>query len=79
MEAPQDFDVPEGMVLQLLKAVYGTKQGGRVWYTEIKGTLSSMGYCRIEADHAVFVHDEGNGDPPLLIALYMDNITITAK
>ena len=67
------------MVLRLLKAVYGMKQGGRVWYTEIKGTLSLMGYHRIKADHAVFVHDKGNGDPPLLIALYVDDITITAK
>ena len=28
MEAPPGFDVPEGMVLHLIKAVYGTKQGG---------------------------------------------------
>ena len=29
MEAPAGFNIPEGMVLQLIKAVYGTKQGGR--------------------------------------------------
>ena len=28
MEAPPGFNVPEGMVLCLIKAVYGTKQGG---------------------------------------------------
>jgi hypothetical protein len=28
MEAPPGFDVPDGMVLRLIKAVYGTKQGG---------------------------------------------------
>jgi Reverse transcriptase (RNA-dependent DNA polymerase) len=28
MEAPLGFDVPDGMVLRLIKAVYGTKQGG---------------------------------------------------
>ncbi len=30
MEPPPGFDIPDGMVLRLVKAVYGTKQGGRV-------------------------------------------------
>ena len=30
MEPPPGFDIPESMVLKLLKAVYGTKQGGQV-------------------------------------------------
>jgi hypothetical protein len=28
IEAPPGFDVPDGMVLRLIKVVYGTKQGG---------------------------------------------------
>jgi hypothetical protein len=28
MEPPPGFNIPEGMVLKLNKAVYGTKQGG---------------------------------------------------
>ena len=30
MALPPGFDIPEGMVLKLNKALYGTKQGGRV-------------------------------------------------
>lgn len=30
MKPPPGFDAPDGMVLKLVKAVYGTKQGGRV-------------------------------------------------
>jgi hypothetical protein len=44
MEAPPGFDIPKGMVLRLLKAVYRTKQGGRVWYDDIRATLEAMGY-----------------------------------
>jgi hypothetical protein len=55
MEPPPSFDVPDGMVLRLVKAVYGTKQGGRVWYEEIREKLGTMGYQHTEADHAVFV------------------------
>ena len=55
MEPPPGFDIPEGMVLKLNKAVYGTKQGGRVWYKNVKAELNKMGYHRTEANHAVFV------------------------
>jgi hypothetical protein len=53
MEPPPSFDVPDSMVLHLVKAVYGTKQGGRVWYEEIREKLGTMGYQCTEADHAV--------------------------
>ena len=55
MEAPTGLEIPEGMVLWLNRAVYGTKQGGRVWYKDVCSTMVEMGYTRIEADHAVFI------------------------
>jgi len=77
MEAPPGFEVPEGMVLRLVKAVYGTKQGGRVWYEEIREKLGAMEYRRTEADHAVFTRTRG--DKLDIIALYVDDITIVSK
>ena len=41
-EPPPNFDVPEGMVLHHVKAVYGPKQGGRVWYEEIRAKLGAI-------------------------------------
>jgi reverse transcriptase-like protein len=77
MEPPPGFDVPEGMVLCLVKAVYGTKQGGRIWYENIRSKLEAMGYKHTEADHAVFtcVQDSKHS----IIALYIDDITIASK
>src|SRR5258708_27725922 len=77
MEAPPGLDVPEGMVLRLIKAVYGTKQGGRVWYDDIRSSLQSMGYEHTEADHAVFIHMR-NGTRSI-IALYVNDITMVSK
>jgi hypothetical protein len=77
MEAPPGFDVPEGTVLRLIKAVYGTKQGGRVWYDEIRSTLESMGYLRTESDHAVFTR--GKGVNLCIVALYVDDITMASR
>ena len=77
MEAPPGFEIPAGMVLRLVKAVYGTKQGGRVWYEEIRDKLSSMGYQRTEADHAVFTRTRNSALS--IIALYVDDITMASK
>jgi len=77
MNAPAGFNVLEGMVLKLVKAVYGTKQGGRVWYEEIRNTLSTMGYQCTDADHTVFIHQSDS--PPSFIVLYIDDITMVAE
>jgi hypothetical protein len=76
MEVPPGFDIPDGMVLRLIKAVYGTKQGGRIWYDKIREKLGMMGYLHTEADHAVFTH--GGGDASI-ITLYVDDITMVAR
>jgi transposase InsO family protein len=77
MEPPPGLEVPEGSVLHLKKAVYGTKQGGRVWYEDIRDTLKTMGYQRTEADHAIF--SRNNNNTLSIIALYVDDITMVSK
>jgi hypothetical protein len=77
MEAPPGFDIPEGMVFRLLKAVYGTKQGGRVWYEDIRATLEALGYTRLESDHAVFIRIIDGAIS--IISLYVDDITMLCK
>jgi hypothetical protein len=71
MDPPPGFDIPDGMALRLLTAVYGTKQGDRTWYKEIRSKLKAMGYMRTEADHAVFARiREGKIS---IIALHVDD------
>jgi len=43
IKPPPGLDVSEGMVLKLVKAVYGMKQGGHIWYENIHDTLKVMG------------------------------------
>jgi Reverse transcriptase (RNA-dependent DNA polymerase) len=76
MEAPPGFDVLEGMVLRLIKAVYGTKQGGCIWYEDICRTLGEMGYMQATTDHAVFVHVWD--DSFSIIVLYVDDTTLAS-
>ena len=77
MEPPPGFNIPEGMVLKLNKAVYGTKQGGRVWYKNVKAELERMGYNRTEADHTVFVRYRDC--VVSIIVLYVDDFTLVCE
>ncbi len=72
MEAPPGFKIPEGHVLKLKKGVYGMKQGGRIWYEDMRGTLSELGYTCTEADHTIFVCPLDG--IPNIITLYVDDM-----
>jgi reverse transcriptase-like protein len=77
MKALPGFDIPEGMVLHLIKAVYSTKQGGRVWYDDIRSTLQSIGYTHTDADHTIFIHLCNSTCS--IITLYVDDITMVSN
>ena len=77
MELPSGFDAPSDMVFWLRKAVYGTKQGGRVWYKNVKKELESMGYTCTKADHTVFVCFKDS--LVSIIVIYVDDFTMVCK
>jgi hypothetical protein len=77
MQLPPGFEVPEGHVLKLKKGVYGTRQGSRIWYEDMRDTLSELGYTRTEADHAVFVRPS-DGIPDI-ITLYVDDMGLISE
>ena len=64
---------PNGKILacRLNKALYGLKQGPREWYSTLKEYLISIGYQRIDADHSVFIHENG-----IIIAIYVDDLLL---
>jgi hypothetical protein len=77
MAPPPGLDTPDGTVLQLVKAVYGTKQGGRMWYQDICAMLEEMGYTHLESDNTVFTQ-VCNGTFSI-IALYVDDISMASN
>ncbi|EYE90608.1 uncharacterized protein EURHEDRAFT_510308 [Aspergillus ruber CBS 135680] len=80
MEIPeglQDFD-PEagqgGMVLELMKSLYGLRQSANLWHRKISQFLKKIGFKPITADPSVFINGRG-----LIIGLYVDDIIIFGK
>ena len=87
MNAPLDTEVymqlPSGMlpskwdgkICRLLKGIYGLKQSGLQWYTELSSTLVHLSLSRSEYDHVVFT----TNDPinRLVIRVSMGDMLVT--
>lgn len=74
-EIPQGVTAPDGIsnpVIKIKKSMYGLKQAGRNWYFKLHETLVKLGFQRLEADHAVYIHPESG----LIFAFWVDDIMI---
>ena len=78
MEQPQGFIIPrqEHKVCHLKKAIYGLKQASRAWNQQFHGVLTELGFTQTFADAGVYRYHQHKGDGPLIVILYIDDITI---
>jgi hypothetical protein len=77
MKNPPGYDNNDGTVKHLKKSLYGLKQAGRKWYDTLKRTLADLGFCVSNADPGVF-HARVE-DHPIIIAVHVDDCTITSS
>ena len=68
-----------GRVLRLLKSLYGLKQAGRRWYQKFTQILSSLGFAQCKVDQAVFFKHTKSPRTLIVIAVHVDDCTITAS
>jgi hypothetical protein len=81
MEQPQGFIISgkETQVCHLKKAIYGLKQASHAWNLQLHGVLTGFGYKRTHADAGIYVCHQQEGDGPLFVIVYVDDITILGK
>jgi transposase InsO family protein len=87
IDAEVFMDIPEGLeveaddnhkwVLQLLKGLYGIKQGPRIWSRKLHKELCDMGFTRLECDHSVFIYERNK--VKLVIPVHVDDLIIASK
>jgi len=56
MHAPPGFDLPPGMLLKLIKAIYGLRQASRVWNLRLHEVLTEFGFERCPVDPCLYYH-----------------------
>ena len=86
LEAPMDivqFMIPPpgvpppepGMVMKLVKGLYGTVQGGRLWHRKFRGDLLRWGFVASAADSCLFTKRDSEGRF-IRILLFVDDLAI---
>ena len=63
-----------GETVRLLKAIYGLKQAGRIWYQTLSDELIARGMKRLNTDECIFMVRRGSS--LLIMLIYVDDITI---
>jgi hypothetical protein len=74
---PPGFCLPPGYGLRLLKALYGTRQGGNRWATHRDAKLALLGMTRSDADPCLYFRS--NADGYVLAAVIVDDFVITGS
>jgi len=77
MTPPDGMSHPPGMVLRLLKSLYGLPQSGRNWYAHLDGNLIEAGFRRMEEDTCLYVRIVGS--IITIVAVYVDDMYIAAS
>lgn len=82
MQAPEGLELinqacPAGNVCLLIKSLYGLKQSGRRWHSNINHSLITHGFAPLHADRCVYVRRKA--DHIDIIARYVDNLLIASS
>ena len=66
-----------GDVLPLLKGLYGLKQSGKLWYEELKSTLTSLNFVQSDFDPGIYCKRVGS--KCIYLAVYVDDILASSN
>ena len=79
MEQPEGFAKgnPKEMVCLLVKALYGTKQGGNHWNCKMCSVLKSLGFKQSYSDAAIYVLSKD--DVHIILLVFVDDMTFASK
>jgi hypothetical protein len=75
MRPPPEYSVPESMVCQLRRSLYGLKQVPRAWFQCFTSVITAAGFSASAHDPALFIHMSTRGMTFLLF--FVDDIIIT--
>jgi len=73
MRAPAGYPIQSGMVLRLLKALYGLRQAGKCWNDAVTQGLKSLGFTQCKYDPCVFVRGKPGDANRAIIGLHVDD------
>ncbi len=77
--AGPEFGELQGHILIFMKALYGLKSSGKMWYERLHDILVDMGFFPSKADPCVWMRKSKDKTHYEYIAVYVDDLAIASK
>jgi hypothetical protein len=77
IQLPPGVQVPDGSILKLRKALYGTRQASRCWWLHLKSKLATIGFLPNLEDQSSYTYS--SGDDRAFLWVHVDNGLFTAS
>ncbi|TFY55680.1 hypothetical protein EVJ58_g8092 [Rhodofomes roseus] len=79
MEQPKGFEEPgkESWIWELVRGIYGTKQGGRTWNDTLNEYMLSLGFTRLSCEHCIYYRKNARGI--VLTGVHVDDFLLTSS
>jgi reverse transcriptase-like protein len=74
MSQPEGYEDGSGKTCRLIKTLYGLKQSGREWNSELNTQLGKCGYNHIHSDPCVYIQKTPDG--MIIITVWVDDMLI---
>ena len=75
MKPPPGITVRDGVVLRILRNLYGLKQAARDWNKLCKASLVKWGFVQSLADPCLFI----NNEKKINLLVYVDDIFVATR
>ncbi|CAM9864650.1 unnamed protein product, partial [Heterosigma akashiwo] len=79
IRAPQGMEVPQGLVLELDRALEGSKQAGHLWYKYLRGVLEEFGFAPLNTAETIYVRGNLAEGTFQMLAIHVDDIQIASQ
>ena len=78
MEQPEGFqELGPEYVCKLGRSLYGLRQAARVWNKKLHGTLTTMGFKRLDSDRSIYLYVRD--DVRIIMPVIVDDMTLASK
>ncbi|CAM9265796.1 unnamed protein product, partial [Heterosigma akashiwo] len=79
VKVPPGMDAPLGMVLELDRALEGSRQAGNLWYKFLRRVLRRWGFVPLDTAETIYVKGSLAGGDFQMLAIHVDDVQVASQ
>ncbi|CAN0081282.1 unnamed protein product, partial [Heterosigma akashiwo] len=79
VKVPPGMDAPPGVVLELDRALEGSRQAGNLWYKFLRGVLRRWGLVPLDTAETIYIKGSLAGGDVQMLAIHVDDVQVASQ